>query len=139
MKSDLNIKEVKVEKSSFEINPSFAPNNSDKAEEFEFNVKYQAEFGVKSNDEKSGMVRLGCSVNYENFDKSPFKIHASVVGFFNTQDENMENYFVNATSILFPYLRAHVATVTSISGVETITLPPVNVIEMLRESEERVD
>ena len=42
--------------------------------------------------------------------------------------DNLTTYFyINAPAIIFPYVRAYIAALTSLSGFETINLPPINV------------
>lgn len=35
-------------------------------------------------------------------------------------------FYINAPAILFPYIRAYISTLTTLSGFETITLPTLN-------------
>jgi preprotein translocase subunit SecB len=35
-------------------------------------------------------------------------------------------FFINASAILFPYIRAYISSLTSLSGVKPITLPTMN-------------
>ena len=45
----------------------------------------------------------------------------------NIDDPAFSNYlFLNAPAILFPYIRAYITALTSLSGAETITIPPLN-------------
>jgi preprotein translocase subunit SecB len=45
----------------------------------------------------------------------------------NIDDPANSNYlFLNAPAILFPYIRAYITTLTALSGVDPITIPPLN-------------
>lgn len=129
MLSDLKIDRVRVDKSEFRFNTNF--NESPEAS-LELNVNYDVDFMVSVDDEKSGIVLLECGVNSnEKFQDVPFAIEVSIVGFFSVEEGKMQEYFVNAVSVLFPYLRAHISTLTSISGIPPVTLPSINVIKLL--------
>lgn len=58
-------------------------------------------------------------------------INVIIVGFFefDSQIDNTikENFFnINAPAILFPYIRAHITTLTSLSGIKPVILPTIN-------------
>lgn len=41
--------------------------------------------------------------------------------------EHIDNFFyINAPAILFPYIRAYISTLTTLSGVKPVTLPTLN-------------
>jgi preprotein translocase subunit SecB len=41
--------------------------------------------------------------------------------------EHIDNFFyMNAPAILFPYIRAYISTLTTLSGVKPVTLPTLN-------------
>lgn len=58
-----------------------------------------------------------------------FDLKADVLGYFTFKDEVnvIPNYFtLNAPAILFPYIRAYVSLLTSLSGKGTVNLPTLN-------------
>lgn len=64
-----------------------------------------------------------------------FKCRVHGIGFFEfksiTDKINLSNYFyVNAPAILFPYLRAYIAALTSLSGLEPVHLPSLNLTKL---------
>ncbi len=129
MLSDLKIDRVRVDKSEFRFNTNF--NESPEAR-LDLNINYDVDFMVSIDNEKSGIVLLECGINSnEKFQDVPFSIEVSIVGFFSVEKGKVQEYFVNAVSVLFPYLRAHISTLTSISGIPPVTLPSVNVIKLL--------
>lgn len=76
------------------------------------------------------IFNLYLEVNISNTDKT-FLVNIEAVGFFKyslESDKNLlSNYFnVNAPAILFPYIRAYISTLTTLSGFKTITLPTIN-------------
>ncbi|KUF32849.1 protein-export chaperone SecB [Lysinibacillus sp. F5] len=129
MLSDLKIDRVRVDKSEFRFNTNF--NESPEAR-LDLNINYDVDFMVSIDNEKAGIVLLECGINSnEKFQDVPFAIEVSLVGFFSVEKGKVQEYFVNAVSVLFPYLRAHISTLTSISGIPPVTLPSVNVIKLL--------
>jgi len=47
----------------------------------------------------------------------------------NTEELN-QYFYVNATALLFPYIRAYIATLTNLSGLKTINLPTLNLTSL---------
>ena len=65
-------------------------------------------------------------------DKNRFESKVVIVGHFEfkeiTKVDSLNNYFfINAPAIVFPYVRSYIAALTSLSGFETINLPPINI------------
>jgi preprotein translocase subunit SecB len=63
------------------------------------------------------------------------KINIAVLGIFkfrqNVKLETLENYFyVNAPAIMFPYVRSYISALTSLSGLNVINLPLLNMTSM---------
>lgn len=74
--------------------------------------------------------------NSEKREESPFNITATVVGLFEeipggavTLKKFAE---INAPSILFPYLREAVSSITAKSHLGSVLLPPVNIAALIR-------
>lgn len=78
-----------------------------------------------------GIIRLGCEVNNENVTEASFVLTLVMAGEFYAHDSPFEQYVVNAASLLFPYLRTYISTVTAMSGVEPLTIPALNMYELL--------
>ncbi|MBG0768321.1 protein-export chaperone SecB [Methanococcus maripaludis] len=84
-------------------------------------------------------IKLGVKI-FENPKENnyPFYICAELTGHFEVMDSDVENLEqfakINATSILFPYLRALISTVTANANVPALILPPANIIKMLEEN-----
>ncbi len=61
-----------------------------------------------------------------------FESNVVILGVFEFKEviaiDNLTTYFyINAPAIIFPYVRSYIAALTSLSGFETINLPPINV------------
>ncbi len=117
-----------VEESNFKQKPG---------EKGEYKVNL-APRGILFKTEKVFQLDLIVEISEPN-DNFSAKIHA--VGIFSFKDviqqEDLGNYFyVNAPAIIFPYVRAHVATLSALSGSdELINLPPLNVVSLKNELE----
>jgi len=76
-------------------------------------------------------------------DKSDvYQVFVSMVGIFEFKEEieNISDYFkINAPAILFPYLRAYVSSLTSISGIDTVILPTINTTPLKDELEKNIE
>ena len=60
-----------------------------------------------------------------------FKIEIDSIGYFKydiEDDSKLNSYlYLNAPALLFPYLRAYISSVTTLSGIKPIVLPTLNV------------
>lgn len=53
-----------------------------------------------------------------------------------TKPELLRNFFfLNAPAILFPYIRAYISALTTLSGLEPITLPTLNLTNLAEDLE----
>lgn len=123
-KAGLQFKGYKVKSSKIEFNAELSG---------ELQVGFEPK-GKIINDEKVFILTLGVSVK----DKSNhLKINVIIEGIFEFNDRenpNIENFlYLNAPAILFPYVRAYINTLTSLSGYRPILLPTLN-LSGLREN-----
>lgn len=70
-----------------------------------------------------------------NDENGSFNIKLEGLGIFEFKEfaegEDLSDYFyTNAPAILFPYVRAYIATVTALSGLEAVNLPTLNLVGM---------
>jgi len=72
-------------------------------------------------------LELGIFVSDEN---EMLKIEIDSVGYFSfenlTKDDLPNFLYINAPAILFPYLRAYISSLTTLSGIRPIVLPTLN-------------
>lgn len=75
---------------------------------------FQMTLGVKIEDEKKTLLVEIVAVSDYIFD--------------NEVDKETLNklFYVNAPALLFPYIRAYISALTSLSGIKPITLPTLN-------------
>jgi preprotein translocase subunit SecB len=84
--------------------------------------------GIITPDKRTFQLELGIHVFEKN---GRFDAKVKAIGFFSFNDvvdtDSLSNYFyTNAPAIIFPYVRAYIAALTSLSGMEPISLPLVN-------------
>lgn len=135
MKSELSIVKILLQESSVDLNPSILPIEGD----LDFDIEYGINFAKKSDDPNVGLVRLSCHITEvptgdSDEEESKFNLYAQYVGYFEAE-QDIEVFFLNATSIIFPYLRSHVSYITGEIGIPRITLPPVNIVELVKQSQ----
>src|ERR1700761_4378552 len=102
----------------------------------EFNITRDAvkqgkvEFGIKPSgiiDDNSKIFKLILNVFCKD-NTGSFDITLTAFGFFEFKNEKsadtLSNYFyINAPALIFPYIRAYIASVTALSGLKSINLP----------------
>ncbi len=99
----------------------------DSARERELDIKL-APSGVIDNKNKIFKLKLGLEIN-EPGDEIYLKIVAVGSYVFNEEIEEkmLDSFFyLNAPAILFPYLRAYISTLTTLSGIPSVNLPTLN-------------
>ena len=63
----------------------------------------------------------------------------SMFNFSGIEDKDLMNYFVgNAPAIVFPYVRAYIATLTTLSGHSSLLLPTLNLSNLSKDLEEHI-
>lgn len=112
-------KNYKILKSYFEIKNENHSNT--------INLNFDPK-GVISKENSCFKLQLG--VKIDDIDES-FHIEVIIVAdfYFDTDisQENLNNYFfINAPALLFPYVRAYISTLTTLSGINPINLPTLN-------------
>lgn len=116
--SDFRFEEYRILKSFIHISKDEFPDDV-----YDINISPS---GLKSRD------RFDLSLDIDIKDKKGVvEINISVVGIFyfkeNLDIKRLPNYFaINAPAILFPYIRAYISLLTSLSGIGTVLLPTMN-------------
>lgn len=90
----------------------------------EVNFKFPTELDFT----KKNLISFPMEVLVENEDKS-LRIQVGIIGIFESDvDLTKEKSFVeiSAPAIIFPYIRAYVSNLTSMSGIQPILLPTYN-------------
>ena len=69
-------------------------------------------------------------------------LNVQIIGFFKYEgelDEIKHFLYLNAPALIYPYLRAYVSTLTTLSGLGTYTLPTMNLISLKDKIEENIE
>lgn len=95
----------------------------------ETSSKLSVSLGVPENINISGnniTYPMNVSIQDEN---NVLNIEVNIVGNFeiDKDTEDLQSFIeINAPAILFPYIRAHITTITSLSGIKPVILPTLN-------------
>ncbi len=99
--------------------------------ENELEISFSINIGV--NMKNQNVKKVTIKVIGEKKDEYNFEVQAS--GFFYYEGDASDSIIhQNAVAIVMPYLRSEVSLLTAQPGVETVILPPFNVVEMMHES-----
>lgn len=132
-KSSLRFIDYYVEEVQFYNNNFF----EEKSVELDFNISHSIEYTQDENN--TFLVTLNIVI-FDNAKENnyPFTIKVSITGVFQTNIEDtksIKNFAeINSIAILFPYLRSIVSTYTANANIQPLILPPINVVNMLKEN-----
>lgn len=111
----------------YKIVESHIVTNPEKEPSQNLNVEFGQTIGV--NEEGHGMcLEMTANINDEN---NALVIQIKARGFFefdsDLEPKEKDTFFrTNAPAILFPYVRAYITTLSSLSGVKPVILPTLN-------------
>ena len=121
----------KILRSLFELNEN--------AEVGELSVGFKSEGKL---DFDKGKFNLGLGI-FISDSAETIKIEIDAIGYFsfeNLERESLSNFlFINAPAILFPYLRAYISSLTTLSGIRPIVLPTLNLTSLREDLESNVE
>ena len=130
-KSSFQFIEHIITKSIF-INKKINKNKKD----YNLNLKPS---GILNNEFKQFQLAL----DLEIVDKEEESLlNVEIIGFFKYQgaiEEVKDFLYLNAPALLYPYLRAYVSTLTTLSGLGTYTLPTMNLIGLKNDIEKNIE
>jgi len=133
-KSRLKFVDYQIENLNFRLNNEF---NGKKVE-----VDFAVNSDISFNEDNTASVLLNLTVFHDaKSNNYPFELDLVTTGFFKIENFDMETdkklIEVNAVAILFPYLRSLVSTITANANVRPLILPPINVVNLLRNEENK--
>lgn len=105
--------------------------------------KYNYDFEIEPSgiiDLKGQSFQLGLDFVLQD-EKNSFMLQIESIGFFSFSGdfEEIRPYFlVNAPAIMFPYLRSYISAMTALSGLDTITIPTLNLTSLKEKLEDRI-
>jgi preprotein translocase subunit SecB len=112
-------------KNKFELNPSFSQEIHKVGEH-----TYSLILGIVIGNNEEDAIDEG---------DIPFYVSVRLQGFFELDNEEQAQPLMqmNATSILYPYLRSTVTILTSLSNINPVILPTINLAQMFQNSREK--
>ena len=137
---NIKVEAILLEKLNFERKPKVPDKLMDskgdiEEAKLELNGKIERIF---TEDKKALLVKLELEINDEN---KTLNILCRIVGIFSQIEPGsitLEEFAkTNAPAILFPYIRENISNVTMKAGLPPLILPPINVIKLVEESENK--
>lgn len=137
--ADLKITGMTVLKSIYEQNLKI-----DYSQWKEHNSGYKfgltPKIGISNSNKNSARLILSATLFSKDFETNgePFYFSVEMAFFFIDTAEHddgknvVDHYLANMISMAFPYVRAYMQTVTALSGVSSVTIPPINVIKLIK-------
>ncbi|MBA7553274.1 Protein-export protein SecB [subsurface metagenome] len=100
-------------------------------EEYTFSLDFSPK-GIINKDKTSFELELNVIINEEN---NNFKAEITAVGTYTFDSEidvdTLDKYFyVNAPALMFPYIRAYISALTTLSGLKSINMPTLNLTQI---------
>lgn len=132
-RSSFQLKQIHLRKSLFEIaNPDIPLN--------EFGIEIGLEKKIYGEENRQLECTLTTTLIAENRDTFTFSV--TMVGLFIIEGEvdfDTDAFLsINAPSIVYPYIRQHVRTVSLEAGIDPIILPVLNFIELHNDSADNI-
>ncbi|BCC54959.1 protein-export chaperone SecB [Bacillus cereus] len=124
-----------IYKRNYDFNAE-SPLNEETGLSFKFDVGSHI-----TTDQAEGFLRIKCTIFDEEFNdnQAPFFLELVVSGHFQLRDVGngltMEDFELNATTILLPYIRSNVTSFTAQAGIDPVILPPVNIYKVMEENQ----
>lgn len=136
IKSGLRFINYQVNEVNFQLNIDY----KEDAASVDFNIERFVQY--LEDDENTMYVTLVLNI-FENPKENnyPFSMFLDVTGIFKLDNIDIgkrESFAeVNAVAILFPYLRSLVSTYTANSNIPALILPPINIVKLIENQENR--
>ena len=131
-----------AEESSFQFEGFFISKSSFQLNKDSENPELSVDFSPSGRlDMNSGIFHLNMGVIISD-PSEIVKIEIEATGIFkfdNFQEEELKPYlYQNAPAILFPYIRAYISSLTTLSGIQPIVLPTFNLSDLKDELEKNI-
>jgi len=108
----------------------------DRGANLNINFKLSGEHYVKTNVFKLVIETLVSNQKEEIIIRV---LSESMFNFSGIEDKDLMNYFVgNAPAIVFPYVRAYIGTLSTLSGYPPLLLPTLNLSKLSKKLEESI-
>ncbi|HFC9129186.1 TPA: hypothetical protein QFV07_001913 [Enterococcus faecium] len=143
--SDLRLVKNIISESIFKVKNDVDFSDWYSEEENELEVKVESNFGLKKDDPSTARLILTVEIFNEDFEveDKPFYCFVKMIFFFNDQIGKyseeypvIDKFGLNMISIAYPYIRAYISTLSSISGIDQIHIPAINVYNTFKEGQD---
>lgn len=130
------------------VNASFCKKDipSFSGQQFELKPEFSRMIKQNSDEENTYSLLLGVKIGSldsedDAINELPFAIDVMVEGVFTLQDvdDPVSAMKVNGVAILFPYLRSIVSMLSTISGINPVVLPTINLVKMFEDENAEED
>lgn len=134
--SNLTLQQIVVEEMVYQINTGY-----DLSKISEAQVSINPRPRLNKEDPSLGVLELEVTLFDQKFQEKnePLFLKITVLGFYKaddvlgTEDNIFDKYLSNTISMLYPYIRSYIASITGMFGIDAIRLPAINVLKMLEE------
>ena len=123
----INFRGVGAEELSFKMNRVRLEPNA----RLDIKPQFSRQVRKVKDNEKLNFIALSLKVESTEAEPKPFNINVTLVGTFEVEDapagsEQEREFVIEATKMLFPYLRAAVTNLTASAYVAPLNLPVIN-------------
>lgn len=122
----IDFKGITAEEMSFKLN-RVKLNPEDK---LDIKPQFSRQVRKVNNNEKINFVALSVKIESTEQEPKPFDIHVTLVGVFEVEDVQNEaeerNFVIEATKVVYPYLRAAVTNLTASAFIAPLNLPVIS-------------
>lgn len=143
--SDLIMNAVRVDRFEYRLNDSYDPDLDD-SDATKISVVPIPK--IQRGDSSKGRLDLEVTISDENFidNNENLFLKIVVVALFEdptiTKDSEVDvfdKYLANAISMLYPYVRSYISSITGMFGIDVVQIPPINVLKLLEHYKTRND
>lgn len=122
----IDFKGITAEELSFKLNRV----KLNPQEKLDIKPQFSRQVRKVNNNEKLNFVALSVKIESTEQEPKPFDIHATLVGVFEVEDMKSEreerNFVIEATKLVYPYLRSAVTNLTANAFIAPLNLPVIS-------------
>ena len=127
-----HVKKAKFQFNGYRIEKSFIELKENNPNDT-FSIKFDPQGVIYQSESR---FQLTLNINIENENKTAIIEVSAVADFIyeNIEPDKFDAYlFLNGPALLFPYIRAYISTLTTLSGIKSVTLPTLNLVSLRKQ------
>ena len=131
-------KSTVLEMTSYSIKSfKYEKNKNFKLKEKNIPIPFDFQTSFKKIDDDNLITEINVSI--ENDEKFPFQLSLTLQSGFKSSkwESSAKQVELTTTTILFPYVRALITSLTAVAGEQPIILPVMNVAEMMKNKQSK--